>query len=155
MRNHRLDVESRFKHHRHFVPGLIHLPAIDALDRQHVEDDVLPVNGHLGRRNSEHGDLRAVTHVREHFAKGGGVAGHLQSHVKAFVHAQLFLNIGNGVSARIYRQRDADLLGKLQAFRVYVGDDDMTRTGMTHHSGGHDSDRSRAGDQHVLAQNRE
>src|SRR6185312_16998143 len=39
MRNHSADVQARLEHHRHFVPRLVHLAAVDALDVEHVEDD--------------------------------------------------------------------------------------------------------------------
>src|SRR6202050_5199397 len=95
MRDHRLDIEPRFQHHTHFVPGFIHLPAVNTLQRQHVEDDVFPVDRNLARGNPEHGDFRAMAHIPEHFAERDGVAGHLQAYVESFVHAQLFLDIGN------------------------------------------------------------
>src|SRR5262245_10606393 len=39
VRDHGRDVEPGLQHHRHLVPGLVHLAAIDPLHRQHVEDD--------------------------------------------------------------------------------------------------------------------
>ena len=50
------DVEARLQHHRHLVPGLVHLPAVDALQREHVEDDRGEVDRHLARRDPEQGD---------------------------------------------------------------------------------------------------
>src|SRR5216683_1701625 len=38
----RADVDTRLCQHRHLVPGLEHLPAVDALDRDHVEHQVRP-----------------------------------------------------------------------------------------------------------------
>src|SRR3712207_2396753 len=46
------DVESGLDHHRHGVPGLVHLAAVDALDRQHVEDDLIEVDRELLRRDA-------------------------------------------------------------------------------------------------------
>ena len=43
--------------------------------------------------DAEHGDLAAVAHVGEHVAEGGGVAGHFEADVEAFVHAELFLRL--------------------------------------------------------------
>src|SRR6266487_2503720 len=37
VRDDRADVHARLDQHRHLVPGLEHLPAVDALDRDHVE----------------------------------------------------------------------------------------------------------------------
>src|SRR5580704_19134059 len=93
MRDYWLNVESRFKHHRHFVPSFIHFAAIDALDRQHVEDNQPPVDGHLVRWNSEHRNLRAMTHIREHFPEGARIPRHFESNVKPFIHSESFLDL--------------------------------------------------------------
>ena len=44
--------------------------------------------------DAEHGDLAAVAHVGEHVAKAGRVARHFQADVEAFLHAELFLRLG-------------------------------------------------------------
>src|ERR1017187_7199146 len=62
--------------HGHPVPGLEHLPAVDALDRDHVHDKVRPVDPELLVRESQHGDLAAVGHVGEHLLERRGAAGH-------------------------------------------------------------------------------
>src|SRR5215468_8962636 len=67
--NHRRDVKVRFQHDRHLVPGLVHLASVNALDGEHVENYAMPVDCHFGGGDPEHGDLGAVTHVREHFRK--------------------------------------------------------------------------------------
>ena len=81
------------QHHRHLVPGLVHLAAVDAFDREHVEDDGVPVDRHRLRRDAEHGDLRAVAHVGEHVAEAGGIARHLQADVEALRHAEFLLHV--------------------------------------------------------------
>src|SRR5271154_7512989 len=43
MRDHLADVEAALQHRDHLVPGLEHLAAINALDRQQLEDDLGPV----------------------------------------------------------------------------------------------------------------
>ena len=60
----RADVEPRLEHHRHLVPGLVHLPAVDAAERQHLEDDLVEVERDLGGRDAEDRDAAAVGHVR-------------------------------------------------------------------------------------------
>src|SRR5262245_206719 len=87
MRDDRPDVEARLQHHGHLIPGLVHFAAIDALERQNVEDDRVPVVGEFIIRNAEDGGLAAVGHVGEHVAESGGVAGHFQADVKALLHA--------------------------------------------------------------------
>ena len=88
------DVEAGFQHHGHLVPGLVHFAAVDALDGEHVEDDLAPVDGDLVGGDAEHGDLAAVAHVGDHVAEGVGVAGHLEADIEAFAHAELLLHFG-------------------------------------------------------------
>src|SRR5437868_14531517 len=45
--DHRADVEPRLEHYRHLVPCLIHFASVNTLEGQHVEDDHVPVDGHL------------------------------------------------------------------------------------------------------------
>src|SRR5688572_16652915 len=54
MRDHRLDIQAGLEHHRHLVPGLIHLAAVDSFDRQHIEHHRVPVDGHLLFGNPQH-----------------------------------------------------------------------------------------------------
>ena len=69
MRDHRGDVEPRLQQDGHLVPGFVHLPAIDSFDGQHIEYDVAPVDRHIFRRDPEHGDSAAVSHVVQHVSK--------------------------------------------------------------------------------------
>src|SRR4051794_21895526 len=87
MRDHGRDVQTGMDQHRHLVPGLIHLAAVDALDGDHVEDHFGPVERYFFCRNAEHGNLAAVRHVVDHVAEGRAVPGHFQPHVEAFCHA--------------------------------------------------------------------
>ncbi len=66
VRDDRADVKAALKHHRHLVPGLIHLPAVDAFDREAAEDHSVPVNRDRLGRDAEHRDLAAVRHVVQH-----------------------------------------------------------------------------------------
>src|ERR1700739_2414754 len=86
------DVEARVEHYRHLVPGLVHFPAVDALDRDHVEDHGAPVHGNAPGRDAECGDLATVAHVGDHVAQSLRVAGHLQAHVESFGHLELLLH---------------------------------------------------------------
>ena len=52
------DVQARLEHHRHLVPGLVHLPAVDAPDRQQLEHDLVDVERDLLGRDAEDGDRR-------------------------------------------------------------------------------------------------
>src|SRR3712207_8849240 len=48
----------------HLVPGLEHLPAVDAFDRQTVEDDQVPIDRGASGHDPEHGDAAAIYHHR-------------------------------------------------------------------------------------------
>ena len=75
----RRDIHAWFQHDRHLVPGFVHLAAVDALDGEHVEDDLAPVHRHLLGGNSENGDFAAVAHVGDHVVQRLRIAGHLQT----------------------------------------------------------------------------
>ena len=63
MGDHRGDVEPGGDQHRHGVPGLEHLTAEDALDREHRVDDRSQSNSiAVARREAEQRDLAAVRH---------------------------------------------------------------------------------------------
>src|SRR5205823_7963652 len=70
VRDQRRNIQPAFEHHGHLVPGLVHLASVNTLYGKHAENYLVPVDGHFFRRNAEHGDLRTVTHVVEHLAKG-------------------------------------------------------------------------------------
>src|SRR5271165_1216994 len=152
MCNHRHDVEARLQQHRHLVPGLIHLAAVDAFDVQHVKDDIAPVDGHLLSGNTQHRDAPAMGHVRDHFAKGRWVARHFQTHIEALPHAECFLSAGDRVVFHVERQVHFDFAGEIQPVLIDVRDHDVAGPGVADHCGGHDADGARAGYQHVLAE---
>ena len=96
-----------------------------------------------------------MAHIGDHFAQRRRVAGHLEPHVEAFLHPQFFLNVRQRCLGRIHGAAYAHLARQAQPVRIFVGDHYVPRGGVPHHGGRHDSDRARAGDHHVLAQNRE
>jgi hypothetical protein len=67
----------------HLVPGLVHLPAVDAVDGEALEDDLVPVGAGALGHDPEHRDLAAVVHAVEHVVEGARVAAHFQAHVEA------------------------------------------------------------------------
>ena len=83
------DVEPRLEHHRHLVPGLVHLATVDPPQRQHLEDDRVEVEGDLLGRDAEERDPAAMGHLGERIAQRRGIAGHLERDVEALDHAEL------------------------------------------------------------------
>ena len=141
------------QHHGHLVPGLVHLPAVDALDREHVEDDRVPVDGHLALGDAEHGDLAAVAHVGEHVAEGRPGCRTFPGRRRSLPSCRAaFGRSATCVSSTSTASVAPIFFGQVQAIRVHVGDDDVAGAGVPDHRRGHDADRPGAGDQHVLAQ---
>ena len=57
-----LDIQTRLNHDGHFIPGFIHLPAIDTLDGQAIENDIVPIDGCFRGKYSQKCDLCTVAH---------------------------------------------------------------------------------------------
>ena len=155
MRDHRRDVETRVDHHAHLVPGLVHLAAVDALQRQHVEDEGVEVELNGGRRDPEDGDAAAVRHLGDSRAKCIRASGHLEHHVETLAHAELLLYVGKVALARVDGERRTHPAREVEPAGVEIRDDDVPRAGVARHGHGHAADRARTGDEHVLAQHRE
>ena len=76
VRDHRSDIETTLDHRSHLIPRLIHLAAVDALNREHVEYDFVPVHSRGLGHDAKHGDAAAVRHVIDHIIQRLWVAGH-------------------------------------------------------------------------------
>ena len=106
------------------------------------------VIGSLG--DPQHGDLPAVAHAGQHLAEGPAVAGHLETHVEALLHPEVFLDLRQRPLPRVDAERGAHPGGEGAAARVGIGHHDVPRPGVTHDRGPHEPDRPRPGDQDVL-----
>ena len=84
-----LDVQAALEHDGHFVPGFVHFAAVDALDREHVEDHGVPVDGHFAAGMPSMAILPPWHMLASMSRKAARVARHLQADVEAFLHAQL------------------------------------------------------------------
>src|SRR5690242_2958718 len=86
-------VQAALQHDGHLVPGFVHFAAIDALYSEHGKHHRVPIDGHLLFWNAEHGNFCAMTHITEHVAESGRVAGHLEADVESLVHTELLLDL--------------------------------------------------------------
>src|SRR5579883_3545580 len=120
-------VEAALQHRRHLVPRLEHLAAVDALDDQALEDDLIPVDGGLLGRDAEHGDAAAVVHGAQHLAQRRGVARHLETHIEAFLHPEIAHRLIERFAPDVDRARGPHRLREPEAVVVDVGDDDVAR----------------------------
>lgn len=146
------DVETPLDHHGHLVPRFVHFPTVNPLDREHVEDHEVPVNGDRFGRDAEHGDLATVGHIGQHVAEGAGVAGHFQSDIETFLHSQLFLNVGEFLRAYIDGAVGPHFFGEFQSPGIHIGDDDVACPSVLSDGCGHAADRSGSGDQNVFTE---
>src|SRR6266436_5878076 len=80
--DHRVDIKSALQHDSHFVPGLVHLTAVNAFDGEHRENNRIPIYRHLFFGDPKHRDFGPMAHVRQHITKGGGVAGHFETDIE-------------------------------------------------------------------------
>ena len=87
------DIEAGLEHDGHLVPGLIHLAAIDAFDREHVEDHLFQSIGISSAGMPSMAILRAVAHIGDHVVEGGGIARHFETDVEALLACRVALSI--------------------------------------------------------------
>ena len=151
MGDYRAHIESALQHARHLVPSLEHLAAVDALDHQAFENDLVPIDGRFAGRNAEHGDAAAVVHGAQHLAQRGGIARHFEADVETFLHTQIAHGVVQGFTRHIERFGCAHFSGQSQPIVVHVRDDDVPRAAMPGNRHRHDADGAGAGDQHILA----
>src|SRR6185312_14779171 len=89
---HLLQREAGQHHLGHLVPGLVHAPAVDALQGESLEDHPIPVDAGALGLDAEQGDLAAVVHAVEHVVERARVAAHLQAHVEA-LHVEILHHV--------------------------------------------------------------
>jgi hypothetical protein len=144
-------VEIALKQRDHPVPGLEHLAAVDALKRQHLEDDLVPVDLEGGGCDAEDRDPAAVVHHLDHVAEGLRGARHLEADVEALAHALRGHHVAQGFARGIDHRADAEATREFQPGGVDVGDHHLPGADAAGHERTHDADRAGAGHQHVLA----
>ncbi len=148
------DVQAVFQHGQHLVPGLEDLAAIDALDDQRLEHDAVPVDQRGRGGNAQHGDAPAHHHRADHLVEGRGISRHFQAYVEPLAHAKAGADRRQVLGGDVDRDHVGHPRRQVQPRLVHVGDDHVTRADMARDRGGHDADGPRAGDQHVLSDQR-
>ena len=150
------DVQPALQQHRHRVPGLEHLPAVDALDGQHVEHHRGEVDADLLGRQPEHGDPAPVGHLGDHLPQRGRAARTSPGPTSkpSCMSSSRWASASRSRPTRTARLTPSGL-GQRQPLRAQVGDHHVPGPGVPADHGGQDADRPGAGDQHVLAQHRE
>ena len=92
-----------------------------------------------------------MKHVRQDVVKRLGVAGHLQRDVEAFLHPELLHRVSHFFGPHIQCKIGAHLAREIQAIRIHIGDNDVTRAGAFTNRNGHATDRPGAGHENVFA----
>ena len=88
----------------------------------------------------------------EHVLDGGGRPGHLEADVEALRHAERLLRLAQRPARRdVDDEVRAGRLGQREPLRREVRDADPARSRVPHDGGRHDTDRTGARDDHVLA----
>jgi hypothetical protein len=121
-----------------------------SLQREPLEDHLIPVDGGLIRRNAEQGDAAAVMHGADQLAQGRSVAGHLEPHIEPFLHAEIFHRLVERLARDVDGARRAHLARELEPVVVHVGDHDVSRPDEASDRHRHDADGPSTGDEHVL-----
>ena len=98
------DVEAALEHSLHLVPGFVHLTAVDTLDGEAVEDDLVPVELCILTEKTELCDAAAVNHVVNHGVETGLCTGHFKTDVKA----QIDLSVSSSTSVILDNQLKLD-----------------------------------------------
>ena len=144
-------MQAGLQHGHHLVPGLEHLPAVDALQEEPLEDHLAPVDGLLARHDAEHCHLAAVVHDLEELTERAAVAAHLQADVEPLLHAQ----VGHHHLQVLLRHVDgaggAELGGQPEPVVVHVGHHHVAGADVARHRRRHGADGAGPGDEHVLA----
>jgi len=149
------DIEPALQHDGHLIPRFVHFASVDAVNGQHIEHDLSPVDGNLGGWDAEHGHFATMSHIGQHAAEGVCIAGHFQSDIEAFDHSQFPLHIFQAFGTHIHGARSAHFLSQLQTPRIDVGNDHEACAGVANNRSGHQTDRSGPGYQHIFAQHGE
>ena len=71
MREDRLDIETALNHRAHLIPGLEHFSSVDSLDKETLENNVIPIDPGVIRQNTEKRELTAVLGRLDHIVEGG------------------------------------------------------------------------------------
>ena len=94
-------------------------------------------------------------HVGEHLLERRRAAGHLETDVESLTHPELGHRVGDARPRHVDRECQAYGTGQLEPVIRHVGDDDVTRAGMTGNDRRHDPDRAGSRDEDVLTEDRE
>src|SRR5690554_1148854 len=146
MSNNRRDIQTGLDHYLHLVPGFKHFTAIDTLDCEAVEHNLIPVNCRIAVLYAQQGYLAPVAHDINHTAESAVISGHLKTHIKAFLHAQISHTFRNGVCTDIKYSCYSQLFGQLQPVGIDIGDDHIPGPGMPDYCSSHNAYRACPGD---------
>jgi len=144
-------VEAAFEHCEHLMPGLKHLPPVDSLDGEHLEDKLGPVDGRGPSRDTKHGDLAAHHQIFDHLVECGRRTAHLQPDIEPFLHAETLRHGPKIFLAHVDGNHVSDIRCQRQTVRIDIGDHDVPSTDVPGNGRAHDANRTCSRDEHILA----
>ncbi len=149
--DYRMQVEAGFHHRNHLVPCLIHLSSVYALQREPLENDIVPVNHGARAGNAEKRHLSPVAHMLQQLIQCRAAAAHFAGYVKSFYDVLLFHDLVEILIPEVDRCRCAHVLGEVQPVVVHVGNHHVLCAVVRADARRHHADRTGAGDQHILS----
>ncbi len=151
------DVQPRLEHHGHLVPGLVHLPAVDAPEREQLEHDLVDVERDLLGGDAQDRDARRhgpCWRSRRRSAAGLPDISSATSNPSTMPSSRWTSR--EVALARVDGDRRAHPHRRSSGASAFGSrHDHEARAGVAHDRGRHEADRPGAGDQHVLAEDRE
>mmetsp|Transcript_1664 Transcript_1664/g.3647 ORF Transcript_1664/g.3647 Transcript_1664/m.3647 type:complete len:228 (-) Transcript_1664:749-1432(-) len=149
-------VQARDQERLHLVPCLEHLSAIDALQFEPLENNVVPIDGKLARGDAQ--QCHVGTHVQrfQHRSNSAWYARHLEADIEAFVHANFSHHLPELGGATIGLPRDvhspgcAALSSQVKPIFVDVCNNDMAGPNVACDCHSHHSDRAGTCDKYIL-----
>src|SRR5205823_2081532 len=151
VRDDRRDVEPGLDERGHFVPGFVHLAAVNAFDGELIEDHEVPIDRGAAGHDPKQRDFAAVKHVRQDVGESFWATGHFERNIEPFFHAECLHRIGKFFGADVEREIYSHLARELETIRIDVGNDDVARSSVFADRHGHATNRAGAGDEHVFA----
>ena len=129
----------------------MHLTAVDTLDGEAVEDELVPVELCVLTEQTELCDAAAVYHVVNHGVETSLCAGHFETDVEAFHDAEILHEVIKAFLGGVDRILYAELLCEVDTVVVQVGDNNVACAAELCNASCHDADRACTGNENVFA----
>ena len=134
---------------------VVHLAAVDTLKCQTFADDRIHIDLDRLVADAKQRDLTAVAHDGNELVERRGIARHLKTHIEAFGESLRAHNFVQIFLRRVYCRINTHFAGKLQPVIIYICNNDTTRAGIFADTRSNHANRTCAGNEYVLTNQRE